>query len=154
MNLQPRIYSITGNSELQEMVYYGKLTDRETDIPAFLMSHFKALPRYNPRITATEGDDAGVQLPLIQKLTPLASDQLNYLHQPGTEDAIKAITHWIVVDLTSQVPHRGSAFSINKCCWTFSLIRGQLTKASLLITVYCNIGIRYPCTKKLDYLQT
>ena len=85
------------------MVYYGVLRDNEEDILAFLLAHFNALPRYNPRITEGEGKDAATQLMLTKKLAPLPIDQLNYLHHLETEDNVKAVTHWIVVDLKSEV---------------------------------------------------
>lgn len=85
------------------MVYYGVLRDNEEDILAFLLTHFNALPRFNPRITEGEGDDAATQLMLNKDLAPLPSGQLNYLHHLSTEDSVKAVTHWVIVDITSAV---------------------------------------------------
>jgi len=100
--------SRTGSStHVQEMIYYGQLTDDPLDMGAFLLAHFKALPRHNPRIS---GGPAGAtaapqQLPLVGELAPgsagLAS--LGYLHHPGTEEGLKSVTHWIVVDVTTEV---------------------------------------------------
>ena len=85
------------------MVYYGVLRDNEEDIMAFLLAHFNALPRFNPRITEGEGDDAATQLMLTKDLAPLPNDQLNYLHHPGTEDNVKAVSHWVILDLKLEV---------------------------------------------------
>ena len=89
---------------LQELVYFGDLKDQEPDIPAFLLRHFHALPRFNPRVMETEGDEAGLQVALTKHLAPPPPDQINYLHHPGTENVLKAITHWVVADLTTKVP--------------------------------------------------
>ncbi len=99
------------------MVYYGVLRDNEEDILTFLLDHFNALPRFNPRITEGEGDDAAVQLTLTEVLTPPPSDQLNYLHHPGTEDNIKAITHWIVLDLKTEVSFLQPSPNPMTLCW-------------------------------------
>lgn len=88
---------------IQEMVYFGILSDQELDIPAFLLSHFKALPRFNPRITRSQEDGAALQSALIDTLEPPTAEELNYLHHPGTENALKAVTHWVMVDLKSRV---------------------------------------------------
>lgn len=96
---------------LQEMVYYGALRDNEEDILSFLLGHFNALPRFNPRIMEGEGDDAATQLMLTKDLAPLPIDQLNYLHHLGTEDSVKAVTHWIIADLKLKVGPTHSCWS-------------------------------------------
>ena len=86
-------------------MYFGKLTDEEEDVPGFLMRHFKAVPRYNPRVadTSSLGPAAARQLSLHMSVNEPALTALGYLHHPGTEDAVKAISHWIAADLSTQV---------------------------------------------------
>ena len=71
-----------------------------------------AVPRYNPRILqeAGSGDRNGAASPrqltlagkgLRPSEAPFAG--LGYIHYPGSEDDIKSITHWLVVDLDTQV---------------------------------------------------
>eukprot|EP00884_Botryococcus_braunii_P009701 jgi/Botrbrau1/18732/Bobra.0386s0055.1 len=67
-----------------------------------------AVPRYNPRILQQPGpnDKAGLDTPFqlalgTAGLRPWEApfSELGYLHHPGTEDAVKAITHWLLLDL-------------------------------------------------------
>lgn len=89
----------------QEIIYFGILEDTEEDIPGFLMKYFKAVPRFNPRILDAAGESAPEQLALTGKLAanaePFAS--LGHLHHPGTEDGLKGVTHWVAVDVETQV---------------------------------------------------
>ena len=92
------------------MAYFGKLSDDEEDIPRFLLEHFHAVPRFNPRLTdaAVVGPAAAWQLPLTESsLSPLLPpiSKLGYLHHAGTEDDIKAVTHWIAASLDTKVLH-------------------------------------------------
>ena len=87
------------------MVYFGKLTDEEEDVPGFLMRYFKAVPRYNPRVAdiSSAGPAAARQLSLHTAVNEPVLTALGYLHHAGTEDAVKAISHWIAADLCTQV---------------------------------------------------
>ena len=77
------------------------------------------LIRYNARITGDSSSDSDEpastpsasavrQLSLsTAPLSPLSGPlkSLGYLHRPGTGDDLKAISHWVVADVASQVGH-------------------------------------------------
>jgi hypothetical protein len=100
---------------MQEMTYFGQLTDGLPDVSAFLLAHFKALPRYNPRISGIPGAAAPRQLPLLGELAPGSANvaSLGYLHHPGTEEMVKTITHWIVTDVATQARRSVPETSLN-----------------------------------------
>lgn len=97
----------------QEWIYTGKL-EREPgkNILQSVLQITGAVPRYNPRILQQPGaNDAAlpetpVQLSLgaagLKPWEPPFSD-LGYLHHPGTDDDIKAITHWLLLDIDTKV---------------------------------------------------
>lgn len=88
---------------LQERIYYGHLSDREKFPEAILAAH-KALPRYNALIFSSEEAGEGPrQLALVGPVLRGAARGLQYVHQPGTEDEVKAVSHWVVADPDSQV---------------------------------------------------
>lgn len=106
----PKMWGAWGE---QEWVYTGRLEkEKGKDILESVLQLTGAVPRYNPRILQQPGpnDKAGpetpVQLPLGTKgLRPWEApfSELGYLHHPGTEDSIKAITHWLLLDLDTPV---------------------------------------------------
>ena len=90
---------------MQELVYFQKLTDEVDDVPRFLVEHFHAIARYNPRITAGDDDAKPAQVPLVGALSPRVPrlKELTYLHAPGKEEDLKTVTHWVMTDLSQQV---------------------------------------------------
>lgn len=85
------------------MVYYGQLNDDIQDIPDFLSKTYGAITRFNPRLL--EKGEGSPQLDLIGDFSPQSEylRTVKYFHSPGTEDELKTITHWIVVDVANKV---------------------------------------------------
>ena len=99
---------------MQQMVYYGQLTDDVDDVPEALMKHYGATTRYNLRISSPDKEQEAdsPQLSLTGSLSPKCErlEGLAFLHTPTTEDEVKTITHWVILDLTEKV-HSSSSVS-------------------------------------------
>ena len=98
---------------LQEQIYSGALADDEEDLLEAILEQGKALPRFNSYILSppaspdgSVAEDAAVQL-AIGGAAGVSAGQgwhgLKYLHSSGSEEEVKAITHWVVADFESEV---------------------------------------------------
>ncbi|XP_024522450.1 UDP-glucose:glycoprotein glucosyltransferase-like isoform X1 [Selaginella moellendorffii] len=86
--------------KIQEMVYFGQIHSRTDVLDKFLAE--EGLKRYNPKIAGTGKDSKYVSVaPVVSESHPVVCS-LQYLHTPGTEDDVKPVTHWLVVDLTKE----------------------------------------------------
>lgn len=102
-------------SLIQELIYFGALDDSEKDLWGFLMRHFKAVPRLNPRVTGATAAEGTRQLALTGTLAPPAG--LPYLHRQGSEDSLQPISHWLAVDLSIAVSHLFLMYSVSGSNW-------------------------------------
>lgn len=83
--------------KIQEGVYFGHINAHTDILEKFLKE--KTYFRYNPDIVATSKEDLKY-VSLAESMTGGQTDLigLTFLHSPGTEDDLKAITHLICID--------------------------------------------------------
>uniref|UniRef100_A0A0D6QYA4 Glucosyltransferase 24 catalytic domain-containing protein n=1 Tax=Araucaria cunninghamii TaxID=56994 RepID=A0A0D6QYA4_ARACU len=87
--------------KLQEGVYYGHINSRTDILEKFLSEN--GLPRYNPQIVQDgKGNQKFVSIAGAVTKTDSMIMKLQYLHSPGTEDDVKAVTHLLAIDLSSK----------------------------------------------------
>ncbi|MBA0717017.1 hypothetical protein Golax_004863 [Gossypium laxum] len=86
---------------IQEQVYYGHINSRTDVLDKFLSEN--GISRYNPQILA----DGKVKRRFVSLASSILGgdsvlNEINYLHSPETVDDVKAVTHLLVVDVTSK----------------------------------------------------
>ena len=123
-------------------VYEGTLTDKVTDILGSLLERNGALPRYSSLVLQSEssptaGGEGNAPRNVIldeSVLGPLSSraEVLSYLHAPGTQDDIKAISHWLVID-----PEHGAQLLASSMAY---LLQHELQKSRMALLLSPSAG--------------
>ncbi|KAL2342225.1 hypothetical protein Fmac_010165 [Flemingia macrophylla] len=83
---------------IQEQVYFGQIKSH-TDVLAKFLSE-ASIQRYNPHIISDNKPRFISLSTLVLGETSILND-IDYLHSPGTMDDVKAVTHFLAVDITS-----------------------------------------------------
>ena len=96
-------------TDVPSQVYEGTLTDAMPDLYAEHLRRHGALPRFSPLVLGAATPDAPRPDQVVLSDAVLGANcsraaYLAYLHAPGTADAIKGASHWLVLD-----PQRGAA---------------------------------------------
>ncbi|GMH34056.1 hypothetical protein BSKO_01890 [Bryopsis sp. KO-2023] len=96
---QIRNQALYETQNLQEMVYYGDLSDRTPNLLKAIMKRGFTSSRYNPKVL--DEDIREVVLDVGSKGNEFIElmEKLFYLENPNRVDLAKVATHWLVLDL-------------------------------------------------------